>query len=57
MSHSIAIIGFRHPHIQDLIGRVQARGDLQLVAACEEDETARAALIAYSPDTPIFSSK
>lgn len=55
MPLSIALIGFRHPHVNDLIERIGARDALQLVAACEADETARAALRARLPNTPIFS--
>jgi predicted dehydrogenase len=56
MSHSIAFVGFRHPHIQDLLKRVQEHSNLDLVAVCEEDDQARAQLQATPPCELIFDS-
>jgi predicted dehydrogenase len=62
MSLKIAVVGTRHGHINDLIARLRDHEDAQLVAVCEEDETARAALSGnaalseYSPPLPVFDS-
>lgn len=42
----VAIIGFRHGHIFDLLKRVQEHPAFELVAACEEDAVTRDALLA-----------
>jgi len=44
MTIKVAFVGFRHGHILDLYRRVQESEDFEVVAACEEDEIARAAL-------------
>jgi len=44
MKHRIAFAGFRHPHIFALLEAVQGRDDCEIVAACEEDSSARQAL-------------
>ena len=41
MPFKIAVMGFRHGHIYDLVKRVQERDDTTLVAACEEHEETR----------------
>ncbi len=43
MSVRFAFVGFRHAHIHDLHKRAVARGDVEVVAACEADDAARAA--------------
>ncbi|NLV73073.1 MAG: Gfo/Idh/MocA family oxidoreductase [Chloroflexi bacterium] len=42
----IAIVGFRHGHIYDLLKRVQQHPDIELIACCEEDLATRQALAA-----------
>lgn len=44
MSIKLAFVGFRHAHIFDLYRRAQAMPEIEVVAACEEDESTRAAL-------------
>lgn len=56
MSLSLAIVGFRHPHILDLVKRVQPHPQLHLVAVCEEDEATRAQLSQSPPCEQIFDS-
>lgn len=43
MSVRFAFVGFRHAHIHDLYKRAVAHDDVEVVAACESDEAARAA--------------
>jgi len=38
---SVAVMGFRHAHIYDLIERIETHPHLNLVAVCEEDEATR----------------
>jgi predicted dehydrogenase len=40
----LAFIGFRHPHIYTLYNHAQARPDIEIVGACEEDAATRATL-------------
>lgn len=40
----LAFIGFRHPHIYTLYKHAQERSDIDIVAACEEDEATYASL-------------
>ena len=40
----IAFAGFRHDHIMNLYDLAQVREDLEIVAACEEDQATRAEL-------------
>lgn len=42
MTLKLAIVGFRHNHIFDLYRRAQESEEIEIVATCEEDETARA---------------
>jgi predicted dehydrogenase len=44
MATTFAFVGFRHPHINDMYNRCSQRGDVQIVAACEEDAGTREAL-------------
>lgn len=44
MSLRIAFVGFRHGHIFSLYKLAQDREDVEIVAACEEDEDTRAGL-------------
>lgn len=46
MSVRFAFVGFRHGHIQDLYKRANGRDDVEVVAACESDDAARAAATA-----------
>ncbi len=46
MSVRFAFVGFRHGHIHDLYKRANGRNDLEVVAACESDDAARAAAAA-----------
>jgi predicted dehydrogenase len=39
MSIRFAFAGFRHPHIFDMFRRCQTRADIEVVAACEEDQS------------------
>jgi predicted dehydrogenase len=48
----IAFVGFRHPHIFDLLGRCQDRQDVEVVACCEQDDSTRQTL-AESGDVQI----
>jgi len=41
MALKIAFVGFRHGHIYDLVQRVSGSREVQIVAACEEDEATR----------------
>lgn len=41
MKLKIAFAGFRHGHIMGLYQRAQKSADIEIVAACEEDETTR----------------
>ena len=43
MSVRFAFVGFRHAHIHDLYRRAAGRDGVEVVAACEQDEAARAA--------------
>ena len=45
MKTRFAFAGFRHAHILDLLAGVNERDDSEVVACCEEDAAARAALI------------
>jgi predicted dehydrogenase len=62
MSLNIAIVGTRHGHINDLIARLREHENARLVAICEEDEAARAALSCnaalqkYAAPVPVFDS-
>ncbi|MCB0064180.1 MAG: Gfo/Idh/MocA family oxidoreductase, partial [Caldilineaceae bacterium] len=40
----LAFCGFRHPHIFTLYQHAQQHADIEIVAACEEDETTRGVL-------------
>lgn len=51
-----AVMGLRHGHIQDLIGRVQERPDLELVGICEEDAETRNNFAEQNSAAPIFDS-
>lgn len=42
----VAFMGFRHGHIFDAYNHLKERDDVEIVAACEEDETARKVLVA-----------
>lgn len=42
----LAFVGFRHGHIMSLYELAQSREDVEVVAACEEDEATRAQLAA-----------
>ena len=44
MSTRIAFVGFRHPHIFDMLQRCHERPDTEVVACCEEDEATRQTL-------------
>ena len=44
MTTTFAFVGFRHPHINDMYTRCSQRGDVQIVAACEEDAATRESL-------------
>jgi predicted dehydrogenase len=44
----IAFAGFRHGHIESLYHAAQKRSDLTVVAACEDDEATRTAIIERS---------
>ena len=44
MKTKVAFIGFRHPHIWDVVDRMRNRQDVQIVACCEEDAAAREAV-------------
>ncbi len=44
MSIRMAFIGFQHPHIFGLYQLARQREDIEIVAACEEDEATRASL-------------
>jgi predicted dehydrogenase len=46
MTIRLAFVGFRHGHIFDLYRRAQQMDEIEVVAACEEDSTAREALAA-----------
>ncbi|MCJ7737087.1 MAG: Gfo/Idh/MocA family oxidoreductase [Anaerolineae bacterium] len=48
MTLRIAFVGFRHAHIFDLYRRTQEMDDFEVVAACEEDKTARQTLASSS---------
>lgn len=41
MKLKIAVIGFRHGHIYDIVYKTKNHPDIELVAACEEDEQTR----------------
>jgi predicted dehydrogenase len=41
MKLKVAFIGFRHGHIQSLYHLLEARGDVEITGACEEDEATR----------------
>lgn len=56
MPLSIAIVGFRHGHIYDLVDRIKSRPDLNLVAICEEDETTRADVASRGICENVFAS-
>ncbi|MCP4642571.1 MAG: Gfo/Idh/MocA family oxidoreductase [bacterium] len=49
MSLKIAFVGFRHGHINALHSLLRERDDVEIVASCEEDADARAAL----QDSPV----
>ncbi|MEA3213448.1 MAG: hypothetical protein QOE70_6505 [Chthoniobacter sp.] len=44
MKTRFAFVGFRHPHIFDVLSAVRDRPDCQIVACCEEDAATRQAL-------------
>lgn len=52
----LAIMGYRHGHITDVIGRLKSRSDAVLVATCEEHEPTRQQLAAANYDVPVFDS-
>lgn len=56
MSLRFAIVGFRHPHINSLVAHLKERDDVQLVAACEEDATAREQVAAANVSENLFDS-
>ncbi|MCX7705762.1 MAG: Gfo/Idh/MocA family oxidoreductase [bacterium] len=41
MKLKLAVIGFRHGHIYDIVARIKNSPEIELVAACEEDESTR----------------
>ena len=44
MSTRFAFVGFRHPHIRDMLSRCQQHPEIDVVACCEQDAATRAAL-------------
>lgn len=56
MPLSIAIVGFRHPHIFDLVERVKENPETQLVAICEEDAATREQVIGMNLCDNVFES-
>jgi predicted dehydrogenase len=45
MAIRFAFVGFRHPHVFDMYDRCRQHPSVSIVAACEEDEKARASLV------------
>ena len=45
MPVKFVVVGLRHPHINDVVARLQERDDTELVAVCEEDAATREALL------------
>jgi predicted dehydrogenase len=56
MPIKLAIVGFRHPHINDLVSRVQEHDDIELVAACEEDPATRLQLLQSGAFRDVYPS-
>lgn len=52
----LAIVGFRHGHIGGQVSAAQQLDNLELVATCEEDADARAALEAQNLGVPVYDS-
>ncbi len=44
MTLRLAVVGFRHPHVFDILARCAGRSDVEIVAQCEEDAATRAEL-------------
>jgi predicted dehydrogenase len=44
MKTKFAFVGFRHPHIEQMVRHCRERSDVEVVACCEEDEAARQAI-------------
>lgn len=56
MAFKIAIMGFRHGHINSLVDLIKQRGDTELVAACEEDRETRERIIESGVCETVFDS-
>jgi len=56
MPFKIAVMGFRHGHIYDLVNRLKGRDDAILVAACEEDNETRDKIMREEVSDKIFDS-
>jgi predicted dehydrogenase len=54
--HKLAIVGFRHGHIGEQVTAARELENLELVATCEEDAEARAALEAQNLGVPVYDS-
>ncbi|MEO6908916.1 MAG: Gfo/Idh/MocA family oxidoreductase [Abditibacteriaceae bacterium] len=52
----LAIVGFRHGHIDGQVNAAKELDNLELVATCEENTEARAALEAQNLGVPVFDS-
>jgi len=52
----LAIVGFRHGHIGGQVSAAKELDDLELVATCEENAEARAALEAQNLGVPVYDS-
>ena len=55
-SLKLAIVGFRHGHIGGQVSAAKELDNLELVATCEEDAEARAALEAQNLGAPVYDS-
>lgn len=56
MSVKIAVVGFRHGHIHDVVTRLAEREDAELVAVCEEHAPTREQLLQSGKFDKVYSS-
>jgi predicted dehydrogenase len=56
MPVKFVVVGLRHPHINDVVMRLQDRDDTELVAVCEEDAATREALVSEGKFEKVYDS-
>lgn len=56
MSLKIAVVGFRHGHIHEVVELIHARQDVTLIAGCEDHPETRAQIAKLYPELPLLDS-